>query len=105
MRPAFFVIAIEFAGDLSDQIMNDIAEQVGQAIIAAGVAVREFLMIKTEQVQKRRMEIMYVYNFIDRLESEFVGGSVDIAFPDAAAGDPHAESVMIVVASVHFASI
>ena len=41
----------------------------------------------------------------DGREAEFVGGAVDVAAFDAAAGQPHGEAVVIVVAAVDLAGI
>src|SRR3954454_6411820 len=42
---------------------------------------------------------------LDGLEAELVGGAVDVAALDAAAGHPDGETVVVVVAAVHLAHV
>ena len=52
---------------------------IGQAEIAAGVAVGESLVVEAEQVQDRGVQVVDVDLVLDRVEAEFVGGAVDVA--------------------------
>ncbi len=78
---------------------------VGQAEIAAGVAVGQPFVVEAQQFQERGVQVVYVDLVLDGLEAEFVGGAVHLAAFDAASGEPHAEAVMIVIASVHFSRV
>ena len=71
---------------------------IGQAKIPAGVPVCELFVVESEQMQQRRVQIVDVNVVFDRLESEFIRGAVNRAAFDAAAGQPYAEAVRIVVA-------
>ena len=51
------------------------------------------------------MEVVDVDRVLDGLEAELVGGAVDVAALDAAAGQPHGEAVVVVVAAVHLAGV
>src|SRR5262245_40746981 len=53
-----------------------LAVHVGQAEIAAAVAIRQPLVIQPHQVQDRRVQVMDVHTLLDRLIAEFVGGAV-----------------------------
>ena len=78
---------------------------VGQAEVAAGVAVGEGLVVEAEEVEDRGVEVVDVDLVLDGLEAELVGGAVDVAALDAAAGQPHGEAVVVVVAAVHLALV
>ena len=43
-----------------DEIVHHLAVHIRQAEIAAGVAVREFLMVEAQQVQDRRVQVVNV---------------------------------------------
>ena len=54
---------------------------VGQAEVAAGVAVGEPGVVEAEQVQDRGVQVVDVDRLLDGLVAEFVGGAVDVAAP------------------------
>ena len=76
------------------------AVDVGEAIVAAAVAVGQFLVIDTEQVEHRGPEVVDRVDVFDGVIAELIGGAVDRARLHAAAGQPHAEPVRVVVATV-----
>ncbi len=78
---------------------------VGQTEVAAGVAVGEAFVVEAEEFQQRGVQVVDVDRVFDRFEAEFVGGSVDVAAAHSAAGQPHREAVMIVVAAVDLAGV
>src|ERR1043166_6126478 len=81
------------------------AMYIGQPEIAAGVAIREALVIETKQPQDRGLQIMHVHLRLDCLKAERVGGAVDHAAADAAAGEPGRVAPVIVIATVDAARI
>ena len=62
---------------------------VGQAEVAAGVAVGELLVVEAQQVQDRGVQVVDVDLVLDGLEAELVGRAVDVPPLHAAAGQPH----------------
>src|SRR5579883_3417085 len=82
---------------LSQHLAHDLAAHVGQAVIAAGVPVRQALVVEAEQVQHGGMEVVDVDALRDGPEAEVVCGAVDITALDAAAGQPDAEAPMIMI--------
>ncbi len=62
-------------------------------------------MIEAEEVKNRRVQIMNMHAVFDGGEAEFVGRAVDVAGFHAAAGHPHGETVVVVVAPVHLPGI
>src|SRR5438046_6013113 len=75
------------------------AVNIGQAEIAPGIPIGELLVIEAEQVQDGRVQIVHVNLVLDRLETEFVRRAINRAAFHSPAGEPHAESVRIVVAA------
>jgi len=78
---------------------------VGQTEVASGAAEREFLVIEAEQVQNRRVQIVDVDFAFRRRETELVRRAVHVAASYAAAGQPHREAVIVVVAAIDFAGV
>ena len=62
-----------------NQFFDHVAVHVGQAEVAAGVAVGELLVVEAEQVQDRGVQVVDVDAVFDGLEAELVGGAVDVA--------------------------
>jgi hypothetical protein len=85
--------------------MNHPAVDVGQSKVASGVAEGELLVIESEQVEDRGMEVVDVDFVFDGLEAEFIRGAMDRAAFDTTARQPHAEAVMVVVAAVDLAFV
>ncbi len=81
---------------------------VQDAGIAAGghdlwltvVVVNELSPIESEEVQQRRLIVVGRYNVLDRPMAEFVGGAVNHTRLHATSGEPHAETLAVVVAAV-----
>ena len=76
------------------------ALDVGQAVIAAADAVGQSRVIDPAEVQHRGVEVVEVGDVLDGLHAELVGGAVDRAAPDAAAGQEDGEALRVVVAAV-----
>src|SRR3954447_3951653 len=76
------------------------AVDVGQAEVAAGVAIRQTLVVEPEQVEDRGVQVVIVHLVLDRGEPELVGPAVADAPLHAAAGQPDRISLGVVVAAV-----
>ncbi len=70
--------------------------------LAAGEC--EFAWVKAEQVQDGRVQVGDVVPVFDGVESESVGGTVDDALLDSAAGKPDGEPVRMVIPARPFRS-
>src|SRR6202021_1969914 len=55
---------------------HDVAADVGQAEIAAGVAEGQPLVVEAECVQDRRLQIVHVHAVFDDMEAQVVGLAV-----------------------------
>src|SRR5271165_5970323 len=75
---------------------NDVAVNVGEAVVAAGVAKGQPLVVEAHHVQDGRVQVVDVNLVFHGMPTEFVGGAVDVAGSGAAAGDPHGESEGVV---------
>ena len=79
--------------------MNDRSGDVCEAEVAAAGAVGELGVVDTHEVEDGGVDIVDVDGLVDDLPAEVVGGAVGHAALDAAAGEPHAEAVGVVVAA------
>ena len=74
---------------LRKYLLNDVSEHVGQAKIAAGLTIRQALVVEAEQVQQRGVEIMEMDRVLNRPKTEFIGGPVRHSPFGPATGEPH----------------
>ena len=88
-----------------DDLVHDFAINVGQAEVAAGVAVGELLVIESQEPKDRRVEVVDVDRLFDCRETRLVGRTVDVAALHTTAGKPHAETVVVVIAAIHVPGI
>ena len=89
-------------GGVFVEVFDDVAVDVGEAEVAAGVAVGELFVIDAEQVEDGGVEVVDVHSIFNGVESDFVSGADDLSALDASAGHPHGEAGGVVVASVTF---
>ena len=75
-----------------DDVLHHCACHIGEAEIAAAVAIRQPRVIQTHQMQHRRMEVMSVNGILHRLEAELVRGAVRSAAAHAASREQIADS-------------
>ncbi len=73
---------------------------IGETEIPAGVPECERLMVETEEVKERGMEVMDMHRVLGSGESKFIGAAIDGSAFDPATGKPHGEAVIVVVATV-----
>ena len=69
----------------NQDLLNDLAVNIGQAEVTAAIAIREAFVVESEKMESRGMQIMNVRAFLDRSESEVVRGTVGHATLDTAA--------------------
>src|SRR5262245_48447971 len=72
---------------------------IGEAEVAAAVAIRESLVVESHEVQDRGMQIVNVDSVFDGRETEFVGRAVADPALHASTGHPDRETVMVVIAA------
>lgn len=76
---------------------------IGEADVATREAVGECFVVHAEEVEDGGPEVVDRAGVGDGMVAEFIGGSVHVAWADAAAGEPEAEAERIVVASASLA--
>ena len=73
---------------------------VGQPHVAAAEAVGQSLVVDAQQVKHRGVQVVDLDLVLDGVVAVIVGGAVDGAALDSAAGEPHGEAIGIVIAAV-----
>jgi hypothetical protein len=71
-----------------DDVVDDGPVDIGETVIATGVAVGEPLVIEAHEMEDRGVEIVGVNRLHDRTQPVLVGGTVDDAPLGATAGQP-----------------
>lgn len=84
---------------LRDDVVDDVAGDVGEAEVSATGAVGELGVVDAHEVEDGGVDVVDVDGLVDDLPAEVVGGTVGDAAFDAATGEPHAEAVGVVVAA------
>ncbi len=72
---------------------------VGQAEIAAIVAIGQLGVVKTEDTQNRGVQIMHSHRIFRHIHADVIGFAVSVTALDAAACHPRAESPRMVIAA------
>lgn len=68
-------------------------------LLRAIAAVAELLGVEAEEVEEGGVVVVMIDDVLHSVVAKVVGGAVDVAGLEAAAGDPHAEAVGVVVAT------
>ena len=84
----------------SKKIADDIPMHVGEAKLAAGVPVGQPLMIQSQSIKQRGMQIVHVDGFFDGAITKFIRSTVGQAAADTAAGEPHGEGLGMMIAAI-----
>ena len=77
--------------------MSDGTVDIGQAEVAAGVAVRQLFVIETHQVENGRVEVVHVHPLFNRRKTKIIAGSIDGPSFYPATCQPDGEPVVVVV--------
>src|SRR5436853_7072271 len=85
-----------------EDVLDDFAADIGQAKIAARVAVGEFFVVEPQEVEHGGVEVVDMNRVFGRAEAEFVGRAMDIAALDSTTRQPNGEAVVVMVASFAF---
>ena len=85
---------------LSEDWVEHLAVHVGQPKIPTAEAIRQPLVIDSEQMQYRRMQIVHRADILSSEHAEFIGRSVAESLFDATATHERSETVVIVVATL-----
>src|SRR5258706_5331382 len=78
---------------------DDASVDVGQAEVAAIVAIGQFFVVETEEPQNRGVQIMDVDLVLDSASAKFVRRTISHSAFHSATRHPHAASAAIVIAA------
>ena len=84
---------------LSDQIVNNATAVHCETFIASIVEVRQFFVIKPEQMQNGGVQVADVPAVVHGLEAQVIRGAEGLAAFDTGAGEPRGEAFGIVIAA------
>src|SRR5436853_5099910 len=97
------MIRVSFLGVLpasTQQPMNYVSVDIGEAEITPLEAVRQLLMVDAHLVQNGGVEIVNMHRFFHDVIAVVVGLSVGDAFLHPTAGQPHGKATAMMIASV-----
>lgn len=80
--------------------MNHSTGDIGESVVATGMAEGESLVVEAKQMQHGGMQVMDVHLIFDRSKSEVIGGSVSLTATYTATGEPHGEAPVVVVSAI-----
>ena len=83
----------------SQDFLDDVPMHVGQAEVAAGVPIRQALVIEPEELEHRGMQVMDMNFAFNRLKAEFIGLAVGVPPLDTAAGQDGRESAVVMTSA------
>ena len=86
-------------------VFYDISVHVGEAEVAAAVAVGELFVIEAQEVEHGGVEVVNMNPVLDGLEAKVVGSAVNVAAFHATAGHPGGEAVVVVIPSIDLAGV
>jgi len=72
---------------------DDLAAELRELFVAAGVVVGELVVIQAEEVEEGAVDVADVVDAIDRFVSDVIGGADGVAGFGAAAGEPHGHGI------------
>src|SRR5262249_32639730 len=93
-------VAFPRGGSDREDLPDDVAVDVGEAVVATGVTVGQSFVTEAHDVQNRRVQVMDMDLISHGVPAEVVGGPVDVAASDASPGQPHGEPEGVVLAPV-----
>src|SRR5438876_1034029 len=82
-----------------ENVMQYLAMYIGEPALNAVVIERQAFMLYTKQMKYRGVEIVPVDDLVLGLPADLVCAAVVKTMPQAGAGEPDAEAVLVVIAS------
>ena len=70
------VASVAAKSESGQDLLHDVAVNVGEPVVAAGVAERQLLVVESHQVEDRRVQVVDVDLVLDRVPAELVGLAV-----------------------------
>ena len=88
-----------FSRASGEKFFCDVPVDVGEAVVTALEAIGELCVVEAELVQNRRVQVVHVDGIFGDVPRDVVGLADDLAAFDAAASEPEAESVRVMIAA------
>src|SRR5262245_18073889 len=85
--------------DSGEDILDDVAVDIGQAEVTSGVAIRQLRVVEAQEVQNGRVQVVDMYHLLDGTITKPVGGAVDVAALHPTGGQPGREAPVIEIAA------
>ena len=82
---------------LSQDFVDQVAGDVGQAKVSSFMTEGQPGMIESEQMKDGGLKIVHMYRFFDHVETEFVGSANGEAMLETTPGQPHREGLRMMV--------
>src|SRR5437763_522581 len=82
-----------------EDLPHDLALDEGQPLVTPQVRVGQPVLVEPELVEDGRVDVAEVVRALDGPQADGVGGADDPATSDAAAGQPHGEAEVVMVAT------
>ena len=84
-------------GGLSQDFFDDLAADVGEAEVPAGITVSKLFMVEPQKAEHSCMEVVHVNRVFHSAVTKLVSGTVDSSTFDTASGEPNGKPIMIVI--------
>src|SRR5215510_111018 len=101
---AFCAFLWPFSSCSSQYLFHHFAVNIGEPVVAALEAERQFGVVEAQAVHERRLQVVNVNHVLRGLEAEFVALAVRVAGLDAAAAEDEREAIREEVATEHLAA-
>ena len=83
----------------SHDLLDYPAMNKSEPFSSAEVGIAEFVLVETELVQDRGVDVAQMTAILDRTQADGVRGADDGSALDASTGEPHREAEIMVIAS------
>src|SRR5262249_10855006 len=102
MRLPFRVISKGSRAGSCDYVIHHTATHIGQAEVAAAIALGQLLVVDAQQMEDGRVQVVNVNAILDGVHAELVGRPVGQAALDPSAGQEHREAGGVMIAAHRF---
>ena len=82
---------------LRQDVVDDVAVDIGQPEVAAAVAISQTLVVESDQVQNRGVQVMDVDLVLGDVKAELVGGTISCSRLHPSSGQPHRKGVRMMI--------
>ena len=84
---------------LRQNVVDDVAVDIGQPEVAAAVAISQTFVVESDQVQNRGVQVMDVDLVLGDVKAELVGGTISCSRLHPSSGQPHRKGVRMMISA------